>query len=108
MPQPSPRRPIWFSFSTRALVMKTSQNSEEPVICLSGRTSTPGWRMFIRKQLMPLCLATAGSVRASSSPQSARAPPLVQIFCPLTRKWSPLSSAAVRSAARSEPAFGSE
>ena len=88
--------------------MNTSQNSAEPVICLSGRTSTPGWRMDMRKQEMPLCLATLGSVRASSRPQSATLPPLVQIFCPFTTKWSPLSSALVFSEARSEPEFGSE
>ncbi len=97
-----------FSFSTRASVMKTSQNSDEPVICFSGRTSTPGWRMSMRKHVMPLCLGTAGSVRARRRPQSALAPPLVQIFWPLTSKWSPRSTAAVRSAARSEPALGSE
>ena len=88
--------------------MKTSQNSEEPVICLSGRTSTPGWRMFMRKHEMPLCLATLVSVRARRSPQSATAPLDVQIFCPLTTKWSPASTALVLSAARSEPALGSE
>ena len=54
--------------------MKTSQNSDEAVICLSGRTSTPPWRMFMRKQEMPLCLATLVSVRARRSPQSATAP----------------------------------
>ena len=80
MAQPSPSLPIWSAFSTRALVMKTSQNSEEPVICLSGRTSTPGWRMFMRKHEMPLCLATLVSVRARRSPQSATAPLDVQIF----------------------------
>ena len=66
--------------------MKTSQNSEEPVICLSGLTSTPGWRMFMRKHVIPLCFGTFGSVRARRSPQSAMAPPLVQIFWPLTTK----------------------
>jgi hypothetical protein len=42
--------------------------------------------MFMRKQEMPLCLATLVSVRARRRPQSAMAPPLVQIFCPLTTK----------------------
>jgi hypothetical protein len=106
--QPCPSRPIRSDFSTRALVMKTSLNSALPVICFSGRTSTPGWRMFSRKHEMPLCLATPGSVRARRMPQSEMCPPLVQIFWPLTTKWSPLSSARVRRLARSEPEFGSE
>ncbi len=66
--------------SARALVMKTSEKSECPVICLSGRTSTPGWRMFSSTQEMPLCLATFESVRASRMPQSAMGPLEVQIF----------------------------
>ena len=88
--------------------MKTSLKSEWPVICLSGRTSTPGWRMWSRKHEMPLCLATFASVRARRMPQSAMGPAEVQIFWPLTRKWSPWSSARVLRLARSEPAFGSE
>ena len=78
--QPCPSRPMRSDFSTRAWVMNTSANSALPVICLSGRTSTPGWRMLMRKQEIPLCLDTVESVRASSSPQSAMSPPLVQIF----------------------------
>jgi hypothetical protein len=95
-------------FSARAFVMKTSEKSEWPVICLSGRTSTPGWRMLSRTQEMPLCLATLGSVRASRMPQSAMGPLEVQIFWPLMMKASPASSARVFSPARSDPAFGSE
>jgi hypothetical protein len=95
-------------FSARALVMKTSEKSELPVICLSGRTSTPGWRMLRSTHEMPRCLATFGSVRARRMPQSAMGPLEVQIFWPLTRKWSPWSSARVFKLARSEPAFGSE
>ncbi len=72
--------------SARALVMKTSEKSECPVICLSGRTSTPGWRMFSSTHEMPLCLATLGSVRASRMPQSAIGPLDVQIFWPFTTK----------------------
>ena len=60
--------------------MKTSEKSEEPVICLSGRTSTPGWRMFRRKHEMPLCLGAFESVRARRIPQSAIGPLEVQIF----------------------------
>ena len=72
--------------SARALVMKTSEKSEWPVICLSGRTSTPGWRMFSSTHEMPLCLAALASVRASRMPQSAIGPLEVQIFWPLTTK----------------------
>ena len=55
-------------FSTRAWVMNTSANSALPVICFSGRTSTPGWRMEMRKQEMPLCLGTPGSVGRGAAP----------------------------------------
>ena len=78
--------PIRSDFSARALVMKTSEKSELPVICLSGRTSTPGWRMLRSTQEMPLCLATFVSVRASRMPQSLIGPLDVQIFWPLTTK----------------------
>jgi hypothetical protein len=64
--------------------------------------------MLMRKQVMPLCFGALGSVRARRRPQSATLPPLVQIFWPLTAKWSPLSSALVLSEARSEPELGSE
>jgi ribosomal protein S8 len=73
-------------FSARALVMKTSEKSEEPVICRRGRTSTPGWRMWSRTHEMPLCFAALPSVRARRIPQSAMGPLDVQIFWPLTRK----------------------
>ena len=38
----------------------------------------------------------------------AHCPPLVQVFCPLTTSWSPASSANICSAAKSDPAPGSE
>ena len=44
---------------------KTSLKSEVPVISRSGRTVTPGSVMSKAKALMPACLATDGSVRAS-------------------------------------------
>ena len=41
--------PISAESATRASVMKTSLNSEWPVISLSGRTSTPSWSMLKAK-----------------------------------------------------------
>jgi len=49
----------------------TSLNSASPVICRSGRTSTPGAFMSTTKYVSPLCLGASGSVRASSSPKLA-------------------------------------
>src|SRR5205823_1517072 len=60
------------------------------------------------RQLMPLCLGTPASVRTSSRHQSATCALLDQTFCPLTTHSSPSRSARQRSAARSEPAPGSE
>ncbi len=57
--------------------------------------------------LMPLCLGASGSVRTKVSRKSASWAPEVHTFCPLTTKWSPSSTARVRSDARSEPALGS-
>src|SRR4051812_37565884 len=70
-------------FSTRAPVMKTSLNSELPVICFSGRTSTPGWRMRRRRHAVPGGGATGGQGRgvapgsrdAGRPPREPRAPP---------------------------------
>ncbi len=49
-----------------------------------GRTSTPGLRMSRISQVMPLCFGAAGSVRTSSSHQSATWARVLQIFWPLT------------------------
>ena len=72
--QPWPSAPMRFSAGTFTLVKKTSLNSELPVICLSGRTSTPGACMSRMKYEMPWCLGTSGSVRARSTPKSAMWP----------------------------------
>lgn len=70
----------------------------------SGRTVTPGASMGIASQVMPRCLEGAsGSVRTSSSHQSATSACEVQIFCPVTTYASPSRTALVRSEARSEP-----
>jgi hypothetical protein len=57
---------------------------------------------------MPWCFGLSGSVRTERKHQSAKCAPEVNTFCPLTKKWSPLSTARVRGLARSEPAPGSE
>ena len=87
---------------------KTSLKWLSPVICLSGRTSTPGWRIGHQKNEMPRCFGTSQFVRATSIPNSASLPLDVHTFCPLTTHSSPSRSARVCSPARSEPAPGSE
>lgn len=57
---------------------------------------------------MPLCFAASLSVRTKATHQSACWAPLVHNFWPLITHLSPLSSAWVRSPARSDPAPGSE
>src|SRR5690606_9403011 len=96
-----------FSLGTLTLVKKVSQNGERPEINWIGRTSTPGERMSISRNEMPSCLRV-GSVRTRQKHQPAYWAPLVQLFWPLTRKWSPRSSALVCNEARSDPALGSE
>ena len=86
----------------------SSQNSAWPVICVIGRTSTPGERMSTSSMEIPRCLATPLSVRASTPHQRANCPQETQVFWPLRAKWSSCSTACVRSEARSDPASGSE
>src|SRR6195952_5851766 len=104
--QPPFNGPTRFSLGTFTSVKKVSQNGELPLISLIGRVSTPGDFMSISRKEMPSCLRVL-SVRTRQKHQSAYCAPEVQIFCPLTRKWSPLSMACVRRLARSEPAPGS-
>ena len=106
--QPSFTGPSVLVTGTRTSVKKISLNSLSPVIVTSGRTSTPGSVMSTRRQVMPLCLGTSGSVRTRSSHQFDMWPSVFQVFCPFTIQVSPSSSAFVRSDARSEPALGSE
>ena len=63
--QPSPRLPTIQSSGVRASSRKTSANSESPVICLSGRTSTPGWSIFEQQVRDAVVLA---SPRARCAP----------------------------------------
>ena len=65
---PLPGSPTRLASGTRTSVRKTSLNSASPVICLSGRTSTPGVSIGSRNIVRPWCLGTSGSVRAISWP----------------------------------------
>lgn len=57
---------------------------------------------------MPWCFGASGSVRTRQNIQSARWAVEVQIFWPLTTHAPPSRRAEVLSAARSDPAPGSE
>ena len=97
-------------FGTVASVKNTSPNSLAPVICLSGRASTPGWCMSTSSIEMPACfLPPSGElVRAIVKILSPCMAFVVQIFWPFRTYSSPWGSARICSAARSEPAPGSE
>ena len=69
---------------TRASVKKTSPNSLAPLICLSGRASTPGWSMSMSIIDRPLCRSEPGSVRTIVKILSPCMAFVVQIFWPLT------------------------
>ena len=108
-PQPPLSGPTRFSAGTRTSVKNTSlkSRSSTPQMDGNGRRTTPGRSVGITSTLMPLCLGASGSVRTNVSRKSASWAPEVHTFCPLTTKWSPSSTARVRSDARSEPALGS-
>ena len=57
---------------------------------------------------MPSCFFTVGSVRTRQKIMSAYCASVVQVFWPLTTKWSSSRTARVLTDARSEPAPGSE
>jgi hypothetical protein len=73
-----------------------------------GSTLMPGVFMSMRRKEIPSCGLPSLEVRTRQKIQSAHCATEVQIFEPLTRKWSPMSSAFVFSEARSDPAPGSE
>ncbi len=106
--QPRLSSPTRLAAGTRTLSKNVSQNSDSPVRLRIGRTVMPGVRMSTSRKLMPFCFFALGSVRTSRKIQSASCANEVQIFCPLTTKVSPSSTAEVRSPARSDPAPGSE
>ena len=75
---------------------------------MSGFTSMPGVAMSIRMKEMPSCRLPALEVRTRQKIQFAQCAAVVQIFCPLMTRRSSCTSQRVFSAARSEPAPGSE
>ncbi|KUJ53746.1 hypothetical protein ADL25_08825 [Streptomyces sp. NRRL F-5122] len=81
---PSFSAPIRLPTGTRTSSRNTSANSVDPASVRSGRTVTPGASMGIASQVMPLWLGASGSVRTSSSHQSATSACEVQILDPLT------------------------
>ena len=105
--QPSPTSPMRSASGTRTPVRYTSLNSACPVICRSGRTSTPGeWRSS-PKYVIPRCLGWSGSVRAISIARLHRWALVVHTFWPSTTHSSPSRTARQPSPAMSEPAPGS-
>ena len=96
--------------SVRALSKNTSLNSESPVIWRIGRIVTPGWRSGTSSSTKPLWRTEPASERASTKIQSDSCAHEVQTFWP-SITHSPVSGsmrARVRTAAKSEPAPGSE
>ncbi len=77
------------------------------MVC-TGRTEIPGEVMSIRMNEMPCCFLAEPSVRASTKIQSACCASVVHAFWPLITHCAPSRVARVLSAARSEPAPGSE
>ena len=71
-------------------------------------TSNPGVPVGVSRIEIPRCFSASGSVRTRRKQNSAEFAYDVQIFCPLTTYSSPSRTAAVLSAARSDPASGSE
>ena len=64
--------------------------------------------MSISTNVMPCCLFAVRDVRTSPNIQFASPACVVQILLPVHTKSSPSSTPAIDSAARSEPASGSE
>ncbi len=81
--QPSCSAPTRLATGTRTSSRKTSANSAGPASVRSGRTVIPGASIGIASQEMPRCRGAAGSVRTSSSHQSAISAWEVQVFCPV-------------------------
>ncbi len=81
--QPLLTPPSTASLGQLALVKKTSLKWSWRTMLVIGRTSTPGWSIGTRRNEIPLCLGTSGSVRARTKTMLARWPLEVQIFWPL-------------------------
>jgi hypothetical protein len=106
--QPLPTSPRRFSAETWTSLKKISLNSDSPVICRSGRTSTPGACMSTIRYVRPAWRDDSGSERVSRMQKSAMCANDDHTFCPFTTKPPFSSRALVRTPARSEPAPGSE
>ncbi len=106
--QPSPTPPMRWESGMRASVKKISLNSASPVICRSGRTSTP-CLVHVDVEVRRARGASARRDRCAraASPSCATCAMLVQTFCPFTIHSSPSRTAAVASDATSDPAPGS-
>ncbi len=81
--QPSFSAPTRLATGTRTSSRNTSANSVDPASVRSGRTVTPGASIGMASQEIPRCLGASGSVRTSSSHQSATSACEVQIFEPV-------------------------
>ena len=77
---PSPGEPRISAFGIRVSVKYTSLNSASPVICRSGRTSTPGACMSTTNAVRPACFTASGSVRTTSRPHCEMWASVVQTF----------------------------
>ena len=82
--QPSFSSPTRLATGMRTSSKNTSLNSLDPTIVVISRISIPGRSIGHMTHVMPLCFGAAGSVRMSSSHQSATCANDVQIFCPVT------------------------
>lgn len=61
--------PTTSASGTKTSEKNTSLNSESPVVCRSGRTSTPGCFMSMTTMVTPECFGASGSVRTVAKPQ---------------------------------------
>ncbi len=85
--QPLPISSRTFSTGTSTFSKKISLKSASPVMCRSGRTSTPGECMSTTMYVRPACRCDSGSERVTRMHQSAMCAYDDQTFCPLTTKW---------------------
>ncbi|MCY1220299.1 hypothetical protein D9M72_323090 [compost metagenome] len=89
MAQPPLSSPTSWWRGTLTSSKKVSQKGDLPEISTIGRVETPGDAMSNSRKLMPVCFCAAKSVRTRQKIQSALSAYEVQIFWPLTTKWSP-------------------
>ena len=97
-------------FGTRTASKKIWFWIFSPEVITSGRISMPGVVMSMSTKVMPCCFLADRDVRTRAKIQLASPAWVVQILLPVQmRSPAPSSTtAAIDSAARSEPASGSE